>query len=184
MVNNAIEEIEVATGGTVGAYSCNVMEKSEIEAAHAEEMAAGEATWAEFCSGPVAKIGAVGMTSMLLQQLGGMNVFMFYGPRVCEAVGLSGFLFTAIAGMVNFVATFPALLLVDRYGRARLLQCSAAGMMVACFGLAMIGNFAMKCRTAPPGARAWASPAASAAAPPEPTRATARPFSKDSTPRT
>ena len=127
------------------------LELREIEAAHAEEMAAGEATWAEFCSGPVAKIGAVGMTSMLLQQLGGMNVFMFYGPRVCEAVGLSGFLFTAIAGMVNFVATFPALLLVDRYGRARLLQCSAAGMMVACFGLAMIGNFAMKCRTAPPG---------------------------------
>ena len=29
------KEIEVATGGTVGAYSCNVLEKSEIEAAHA-----------------------------------------------------------------------------------------------------------------------------------------------------
>ena len=29
------KEIEDATGGTVGAYSCNVLEKSEIEAAHA-----------------------------------------------------------------------------------------------------------------------------------------------------
>ena len=127
------------------------LELREIEAAHAEEMATGEATWAQFCSGPVAKIGAVGMASMLLQQLGGMNVFMFYGPRVCEAIGLSGFLFTAIAGMVNFLATFPAILLVDRYGRARLLQCSAVGMVVACFGLAMLGNFAMVCRTAPHG---------------------------------
>jgi sugar porter (SP) family MFS transporter len=121
------------------------LELREIEAAHAEEMATGEATWAQFCSGPVAKIGAVGVTSMLLQQLGGMNVFMFYGPRVCEAIGLSGFLFTAIAGMVNFLATFPAILLVDRYGRARLLQFSAVGMMVSCFGLAMVGNFAMVC---------------------------------------
>ena len=123
-------------------------ELREMEVAHAEEMATGEATWAQFCSGPVAKIAAVGVTSMLLQQLGGMNVFMFYGPRVCEAIGLSGFLFTAIAGVVNFVATFPAILLVDRYGRARLLQCSAVGMMVACAGLAMVGNFAMVCRTA------------------------------------
>ena len=59
---------------------------------------------------------------------------------VCEAVGLSGFLFTAIAGVVNFVATFPAILLVDRYGRARLLQCSAVGMFVSCVGLALAGN--------------------------------------------
>ena len=49
------------------------LELREIEAAHAEEMATGEATWAQFCSGPVAKIGAVGVTSMLLQQLGGQK---------------------------------------------------------------------------------------------------------------
>ena len=34
------KEIEDATGGTVGAYSCNVLEKSEIEAAHAAAWAA------------------------------------------------------------------------------------------------------------------------------------------------
>ncbi len=127
------------------------LELREIEASHAEEMAMGEATWAQFCSGPVAKIGAVGVTSMLLQQLSGMNVFMFYGPRVCEAIGLSGFLFTAIAGVVNFVATFPAILLVDRYGRARLMQFSAVGMAVACAGLALVGNVAMVCHAAPHG---------------------------------
>ena len=35
VLNETKKEIEDATGGTVGAYSCNVLEKSEIEAAHA-----------------------------------------------------------------------------------------------------------------------------------------------------
>lgn len=124
-------------------------ELKDMEASYAEEMATGEATWAEFCSGPVAKISLVGVASQLLAQLSGMNVFMFYGPRVCETVGLSGFLFTAIAGVVNFVATFPAILLVDRYGRTRLLQYSAVGMCVACVGLALAGNLAIVCTPSP-----------------------------------
>ena len=35
VLNETKKEIEAATGGAVGAYSCNVLEKAEIEAAHA-----------------------------------------------------------------------------------------------------------------------------------------------------
>ena len=86
------------------------------------------------------RLALIGVAIQLLQQLCGMNVFMFYGPKVFEKLsfekssdafaGLQGegelaaagddttsgaaFTFTALTGVVNFLSTFPGIMLVDR----------------------------------------------------------------------
>lgn len=115
-------------------------EISEISQAFEREMATGEPTWREFASGAMLRRSAVGVMLQLLQQLCGMNAFLYYGPRIFEQLGTDGFLFSALAGVVNFVSTFPAIALIDRAGRTVLLKASAAGMALSCLTLATIGD--------------------------------------------
>ena len=121
-------------------------EVRSMAASYALEMASGEPSWREFASGPTRRVAAVGVALQLLQQLSGMNVLMYYGPRIFEQLGASGFLFAALSGVVNFLATFPAIVLVDRVGRTVLLRWSAVGMALSCFVLASVGDI---CPTSP-----------------------------------
>ena len=86
---------------------------------------------------------AIGVALQLLQQLCGLNMFLFYGPRIFEALGESAFAFSAAQGCVLFASTLPALALVDRVGRVALLRWSAAGMLIACVALAGVGELAL-----------------------------------------
>lgn len=52
-------------------------EIAQIAEAFAEEMASGEPSWREFGSGPMLRRLLVGVTLQLLQQLCGMNAFMY-----------------------------------------------------------------------------------------------------------
>jgi MFS family permease len=52
----------------------------------------------------------------------------------------SPLLFQLLLGFVNFLATVPAVFLVDRFGRVPLLRYSALGMAVSCFVLAVLGG--------------------------------------------
>merc|ERR1719375_696503 len=78
----------------------------------------------------------VGVTVMLLQQLCGMNAFMYYGTIIFTGLRLSPSQFNPVMGAVNVFATIPGLLLVDRVGRVPLLQWSGAVMCLACLGCA------------------------------------------------
>ena len=64
----------------------------------------------------------------------------YYGPRIFEQLGTDGFLFSALSGVVNFLSTIPAILLIDRVGRTSLLKYSAAGMATSCVVLALVGD--------------------------------------------
>ena len=55
-------------------------------------------------------------------------------------LGMSGFLFSGLSGVVNFLATFPAIALIDRTGRMVLLRASAAGMAFSCIVIAAVGD--------------------------------------------
>jgi sugar porter (SP) family MFS transporter len=92
------------------------------------------------------RLTLVGMSIMLLQQLCGMNAFMYYGTIIFTGVQLSPAQFNPAMGLVNVLATLPGLLLVDYAGRLRLLRWSAAGMFVACIACALsLSQFPAEC---------------------------------------
>eukprot|EP00434_Breviolum_minutum_P042541 symbB.v1.2.037868.t1/scaffold5702.1/size24397/3 len=107
------------------------------------ERSTGKPNYVEFLTGNSGKVLLIGIGLQLLQQLCGLNVFMYYGPTVFKKIfhtqGAS-FLFAALSGLVNFLSTFPALCLVDRIGRTTLLLSSAIGMMICCGTLAAVGE--------------------------------------------
>jgi facilitated trehalose transporter len=77
---------------------------------------------------------------MLFQQLSGINAVIFYTVQIFKDAGstIDGFLCTIIVGVVNFIATFIATILIDRLGRKILLYISASAMIVT---LMTLGGF-------------------------------------------
>ncbi|CAK9015740.1 unnamed protein product [Durusdinium trenchii] len=107
------------------------------------ERATGKANYVELFTGSNGKVLLIGIVLQLLQQLCGLNVFMYYGPTVFKKIfhaPRASFLFAALSGLVNFLSTFPALCLVDRLGRTTLLCASALGMAICCSILAAVGD--------------------------------------------
>lgn len=74
----------------------------------------------------------------ILQQLSGINAVLYYAPSILEKAGfaknapLAGAIFV---GGVNFLATFPSLVLTDRWGRRPLLLFGFAGTALCLFVL-------------------------------------------------
>lgn len=82
----------------------------------------------------------LGVLLQVMQQLTGMNVVMYYAPRIFESMGYnteSQMWFTAIVGLVNVLATFIAIAFVDKLGRKPILY---AGFVVMAVGLGVVGT--------------------------------------------
>jgi len=104
----------------------------------------GAKTWTEVFQGQMLFVLCIGASLQLLQQLVGMNAFMYFGPSIFTSFGYSGTLFQMITNGVNFLMTFPALFLVETVGRRLLLMVGAAGMALSSLCLAGLGHFAME----------------------------------------
>merc|ERR1711972_112777 len=107
----------------------------EIQRSHQE----GEPAWSELCEGRVARLLVLGIALQILQQLVGMNAFMYFGPKIFKSIGFSKNLFTTINNLVNFLSTIPAVFLADRVGRRSLMLWSAVGMTLACGLMGLMG---------------------------------------------
>lgn len=119
------------------------MELAQICREQEHEAESGRPSWGEFFSGDNLKLLSIGVALQLLQQMCGLNAFMYDGPEIFESVFESahaGRLFTAVSGLVNILSTFPAIFLVDKKGRTVLLMWSAAGMAVCSAVLAAVGT--------------------------------------------
>ena len=82
----------------------------------------------------------LGVLLQIMQQLTGMNVVMYYAPRIFQDMGYnteSQMWFTAIVGLVNVLATFIAIGLVDKLGRKPILYI---GFVVMAIGLGVVGT--------------------------------------------
>ena len=82
----------------------------------------------------------LGIMLQLVQQFTGMNVVMYYAPRIFEGMGydtVSQMWFTAAVGLTNVLATFIAIGLVDRWGRKPILY---VGFSVMAVGLGAVGS--------------------------------------------
>ena len=76
---------------------------------------------------------------LVLQQVTGINTVIYYGPRIFSLAGISSdkstIFATLLVAIVNVLATFIALALVDRWGRKPLLYAGVAGMTASLFVL-------------------------------------------------
>lgn len=82
----------------------------------------------------------LGILLQLMQQFTGMNVVMYYAPRIFQDMGYdtaAQMWFTAIVGLTNVLATFIAIALIDRWGRKPILYTGFAVMAV---GLGVVGS--------------------------------------------
>jgi SP family galactose:H+ symporter-like MFS transporter len=73
----------------------------------------------------------LGIALQVMQQLTGINVIMYYAPRIFASVGFgtsAQMWTTAIVGLTNLLATFIAIGLVDRLGRKPILYVGFAVM--------------------------------------------------------
>ena len=83
----------------------------------------------------------VGILLAAFQQFVGINVILYYAPRIFAEMGASsdGSMFqTVIIGIVNFIFVLIAMLLVDRVGRRLLMIVGSVGMAVGMFGVAAL----------------------------------------------
>jgi sugar porter (SP) family MFS transporter len=91
------------------------------------------AGWHELLSSPGRKLLAIGAALAVLQQWSGINILFNYAQEVYHSAGygVSEILFNiVITGAINLVFTVVAMLLVDRFGRRRLMVfgCVAVGV--------------------------------------------------------
>jgi len=83
----------------------------------------------------------VGVLLSFFQQAVGINVVLYYAPRIFESMGFSGdaaMLQTVVMGVVNIVFTVVAILTVDRWGRRPLLMVGSVGMAIGMFALSIL----------------------------------------------
>src|SRR5690625_2442960 len=81
----------------------------------------------------------VGILLSVFQQFVGINVALYYAPRIFESMGAAkdaSMLQTIVMGLVNVVFTVIAILTVDKWGRKPLLIFGSIGMAVGMVGVA------------------------------------------------
>ncbi|KAK5170238.1 uncharacterized protein LTR77_004824 [Saxophila tyrrhenica] len=84
----------------------------------------------------------VAVFTMVFQQWNGVNAILYYAPFIFKGFGLVGntqsLLATGVTGIVMFLATIPAVLYVDRFGRKTILITGGLGMAMCHFIVAGI----------------------------------------------
>lgn len=83
----------------------------------------------------------IGVLLSFFQQAVGINVVLYYAPRIFENMGASGdasMMQTVVMGIVNIIFTVVAIFTVDKVGRKPLLIIGSVGMMVGMAALAAL----------------------------------------------
>jgi MFS transporter, SP family, galactose:H+ symporter len=76
------------------------------------------------------KVLIVGVLLQVFQQLVGINMMIYYSPTIFGYAGMKGLLASMTVPTVNMLFTFPAIRLVERWGRKKLLYVGAITMLV------------------------------------------------------
>lgn len=76
------------------------------------------------------KVLVVGVLLQMFQQLVGINMMIYYSPTIFGYAGMHGLLAAMTIPTVNMLFTFPAIRLVEKWGRKKLLYVGAVVMLV------------------------------------------------------
>jgi len=83
----------------------------------------------------------VGILLSVFQQFVGINVALYYAPRIFESMGAAkdaSMLQTIVMGLVNVIFTVIAIMTVDKWGRKPLLITGSIGMAIGMFAIAIL----------------------------------------------
>ena len=83
----------------------------------------------------------IGILLSIFQQFVGINVALYYAPRIFESMGAAkdaSMLQTIIMGLVNVVFTVIAILTVDKWGRKPLLILGSIGMAIGMIAISTL----------------------------------------------
>ena len=86
----------------------------------------------------------IGILLSVFQQFVGINVALYYAPRIFESMGAAkdaSLLQTIVMGLVNVIFTVLAIMTVDKWGRKPLLISGSIGMAVGMFAIATLSFF-------------------------------------------
>jgi len=90
------------------------------------------------------KVIVIGILLSVFQQFVGINVVLYYAPRIFESMGVardSSMLQTIVMGLVNVIFTVVAIVTVDKWGRVPLLMTGSFGMAFAMIAIAVLSYF-------------------------------------------
>jgi SP family xylose:H+ symportor-like MFS transporter len=86
----------------------------------------------------------IGILLSVFQQFVGINVALYYAPRIFESMGAAkdaSMMQTVVMGLINVVFTVIAILTVDKYGRKILLLIGSVGMAIGMFAISGLAYF-------------------------------------------
>jgi MFS transporter, SP family, xylose:H+ symportor len=86
----------------------------------------------------------IGILLSVFQQFVGINVALYYAPRIFESMGAgkdASMMQTVVMGLINVVFTVIAILTVDKWGRKPLLMVGSIGMAIGMFAIAGLAYF-------------------------------------------
>ncbi|CAF4980380.1 unnamed protein product [Rotaria sp. Silwood1] len=113
------------------------IEYNEIKQEIALEREQSIRSYSQLLRFPLRRRLILGITIQILQQFTGMNSIMYYAPSIFKQAGISGqrasLLATGINGCVNVLATIPAILFLDKWGRRPILIFGAILMSLSMF---------------------------------------------------
>ncbi|MDR0574504.1 MAG: D-xylose transporter XylE, partial [Tannerella sp.] len=87
------------------------------------------------------KVIVIGILLSVFQQFVGINVVLYYAPRIFESLGVArdaSMLQTIVMGLVNVIFTVVAIITVDKWGRKPLLMTGSIGMAVGMIAIAIL----------------------------------------------
>jgi SP family galactose:H+ symporter-like MFS transporter len=76
------------------------------------------------------KVLVVGVLLQMFQQLVGINMMIYYSPTIFGYAGMTGLVAMMTVPTVNMLFTFPAIRLVEKWGRKKLLYVGAVSMLI------------------------------------------------------
>jgi MFS transporter, SP family, galactose:H+ symporter len=76
------------------------------------------------------KVLVVGVLLQVFQQLVGINMMIYYSPTIFGYAGMKGLFAAMTVPTVNMIFTFPAIHLVEKWGRKKLLYIGAITMFI------------------------------------------------------
>lgn len=90
--------------------------------------------------GSIRYVLVIGIVLAVLQQVTGINVFLYYGPEIFRKLGTAAdtaLLQTVVIGIFNLGFTIVAVLTVDKLGRRPLMLIGSAGMGICLFSMGL-----------------------------------------------
>jgi len=101
-----------------------------------ESIAREKGTWAEVFSPALRMPLALGIALAILQQVTGVNVFMYFGTTIFKSMArgneaTAGMIQQSLVGVAGTLFTLVAIACVDRWGRKPLMFLGTAGMLLS-----------------------------------------------------